>query len=361
MNITIVGGGNIGTQFAVHCAKKGHRVRIYTSKPVLFASELEIVNEENTVIHRGKIDIATSSYEVAFADAELIFVTIPAFCMEKIATEIRRFMKPGVLIGLVPGTGGGECAFKSCIERGAIVFGLQRVPSVARLVEYGRKVRAVGYRNKLAVATLPGSYCELCCKTVENIFDITCERLPNYLNVTLTPSNPILHTTRLYILFRDYYVGKKYSRIPYFYEEWDTETSELLLKCDDEVQMVCKKLSEFDLREVKSLKVHYESMDAEALTKKIRSIKGFQGLLTPMKEPGGEGYYIPDFDSRYFSADFSYGLSILIQIARFIGVETPNMLMVYEWYCKIVNTSTEFEFEHYGIRGVDELYEFYNI
>ena len=31
MKITIVGAGNIGTQFAVHCAQKGHEVTIYTS------------------------------------------------------------------------------------------------------------------------------------------------------------------------------------------------------------------------------------------------------------------------------------------------------------------------------------------
>ncbi len=359
MNITIIGGGNVGTQFAVHCAEKGHRVRIYTSKPDLFTKKIEIVNEDNVLIHTGTIDVATNSYNVALAEAELIFVTIPAFCMNQAADEICKYVKPGMLIGLVPGTGGGECAFKSCIERGAIVFGLQRVPSVARLVEYGKTVRAVGYRNRLAIAAIPGAYCETCCKIVESIFDIACERLSNYLNVTLTPSNPILHTTRLYILFKHYYNGKNYSRIPYFYEEWDVETSELLLKCDDEVQMVCTKLEKFDLREVRSLKVHYESKNAETLTKKIRSIMGFKGLLTPMKMQGA-GCYIPDFSSRYFIADFSYGLSIIIQVAEIAGVNTPNMRMVYEWYCSIVSDRTEFKLEDYSIRDIDELYDFYD-
>ena len=30
MYITIVGAGNIGTQFAVHCGMKGHDVTFYT-------------------------------------------------------------------------------------------------------------------------------------------------------------------------------------------------------------------------------------------------------------------------------------------------------------------------------------------
>ena len=43
MKITIVGGGNIGTQFAVHCAEKGHNVTVYTSTPKLFKKRLNIV------------------------------------------------------------------------------------------------------------------------------------------------------------------------------------------------------------------------------------------------------------------------------------------------------------------------------
>ena len=42
MNITIVGCGNIGTQFAVHCAAKGHAVTIYCSKPDVVSKNLEI-------------------------------------------------------------------------------------------------------------------------------------------------------------------------------------------------------------------------------------------------------------------------------------------------------------------------------
>ena len=41
MKITIVGGGNIGTQFAVHCAEKGNEVKIYTSTPKLFSKHLQ--------------------------------------------------------------------------------------------------------------------------------------------------------------------------------------------------------------------------------------------------------------------------------------------------------------------------------
>ncbi len=67
MKITIVGGENIGTQFAaVHCAEKGHAVTVYTSKPDLYDGRLNIVDEHGVVTHEGDILIATNNPKVAF-------------------------------------------------------------------------------------------------------------------------------------------------------------------------------------------------------------------------------------------------------------------------------------------------------
>lgn len=62
MNVTIVGAGNVGTQFAVHCAEKGHKVIFYGSKPEKISRELTVINERDEVIHQGTIHKATSNY-----------------------------------------------------------------------------------------------------------------------------------------------------------------------------------------------------------------------------------------------------------------------------------------------------------
>ncbi len=240
MNISIVGAGNIGTQFAVHCAEKGHRVTVFGSRPNEISKEIRIVGENNEIIHSATIYNSTNEEENAFRDARLVFVTVPAYCMSDIAKKIEPFANCDMNICLVPGTGGGECAFKTCVEKGATIFGLQRVPSVARLIEYGKTVRAIGYRDELFVASLPAKNVSFCANVIESIFDIKCTAMPNYLNLTLTPSNPILHTTRLKKLFEDYEDDYIYERVPLFYEEWDDESSELLFACDSEVQELCK-------------------------------------------------------------------------------------------------------------------------
>lgn len=357
MNITIVGAGNIGTQFAVHCAEKGHNVIIYGSRPEEVQKELEIVDETGKVLHKGIIKKATRVAAEAFSNAEVIFVTMPAYCMKKIALEIAPFVKSHVKIGLVPGTGGGECAFRKCIEKGAVIFGLQRVPSVARLVKYGKQVCAIGYRSELNVGALPSHYGEECRRLVEEIFQIPCNVVKEYLSLTLTPSNPILHTSRLRILFKDYKDGMLYDKVPLFYEEWDNETSELLMRCDEELQCICKKLTMFDLNDVKSLKIHYESDTPEELTDKIRSIKGFKGLKSPVKQIGDK--YIPDFSSRYFTADFPYGLFILLQVGNMVNIDIPNMKEVYEWYRSVTDLENEFSFEEYDIKNLSDFKSFY--
>ena len=357
MNITVVGGGNVGTQIAVHCAEKGHNVTVYTSKPQNFSKHLIIVNENGETIHQGDIKLSTSDERQSFESADLIFITMPAYCMESVAKKILPYARKGMKIGIVPGTGGGECAFRNCILAGAELFGLQRVPSVARLEEYGRVVRATGYRDTLHVAALPNSATENIRGIIESIFDMKCEALPNYLNLTLTPSNPILHTTRLKTIFEDYKPGMHYDSLPLFYEEWSDKTSYLLFDCDAEVQRICQAMVEFDLSCVKSLREHYESDTPEALTQKIRSIKGFKGLTTPsVKEDSG---YIPDLNSRYFTADFSYGLTIIKQIADIYGLYVPNIVETLNWYDNISLNNEKYSFEEYGIRSREEFVAFY--
>ena len=357
MNITIVGAGNIGTQIAVHCASKGHNVTMFTTKYDQISKSLKIVNELGETTLAGNISCATDEAALAFGGADLIFITVPAFHMQKTAETMYPHLKIGAKICLVPGSGGGEFAFKTAIDKGCVLFGLQRVPSVARLVEYGKIVCATGYRDELFVAAIPHSFVNECSKIISDIFDMKCSVMPNYLNITLTPSNPILHTTRLKSIFEDYETGKIYADVPLFYEGWTDKSSELLLMCDSEVQNICKALNMFDLSYVKSLKIHYESENAEQLTNKITSIKAFKGLKTPCVQVGNE--FSPDLNSRYFTADFSFGLAILIQIADFLNLPCPFMKSTMAWYDRISLQKESFCFADFGINNLDDLIEFY--
>ena len=240
----------------------------------------------------------------------------------------------------MPGSGGAAFAFYNLIQKGMILLGMQRVHSISRLKSYGQSVYMLGRKEELHIGTIPAYAVDRYKEIVENLFSIKTDTLPNYLNVTLTPSNPILHTARLYALFhaqpRDY----EYADNPLFYEEWDDESSEVLLNFNDELMQICDKLP-LDVSGVISLRIYYESDSIESMTAKIRNMEELKGLGSPMCK-SGNGWKV-DWNSRYFTADFPFGLKILIDIAKLFDVETPEMNKVWKWYLGTGTIESVFE------------------
>ena len=89
----------------------------------------------------------------------------------------------------------------------------------------------------------------------------------------------------------------------------------------------------------------------------MRSIESLKGLTTPSVSV--KGGYIPDFNSRYFKADFTYGLYILIQIVGFAGVKAINCQETLDWYLKFGDREKAFRYTDYGIDTLEKFEEFY--
>jgi opine dehydrogenase len=215
-----------------------------------------------------------------------------------------------------------------------------------------------GRKDSISAAAIPGRYISEICADLCRLFTMKCNPLPNYLCVTLTPSNQLLHTVRLYNLFHDYREGKIYPDNILFHEEWDEQSSALLLACDGELQQLCGRLSSLDLVNVISLRIHYESNTVKELTSKIRSITAFKGILSPMvKVPGG---WIPDWGSRYFTSDFSYGLAITRQFAEIAGLDTPNIDKILGWYAGMPKENhLDVDLKNLGLNSTPDIYAFY--
>ena len=152
----------------------------------------------------------TDNIEEAVLNKDLVWVTTPAHCFPKIASMISPYVKEGQYIGIVPGSGGAEFAFHEVIEKGAVLFGLQRVHSVASLKEYGHSVYALGGKSEIYIGSIPEDYSIKICELAGELFDLPCIPLSSYLDVTFSPSNQIIHTARIYCMFKDYHRGVKY-------------------------------------------------------------------------------------------------------------------------------------------------------
>lgn len=332
MRIGIIGGGNLGTLIAAQVAHQGHTVTVVTSSPHRWCREIEVT--DTVTGHDFRAPLAEVSDDPAkLATCEYIFLTVPPEVFSHWAGILPNVLRKSQTLIVVPGSGGAEIAFHHLINEGVRVYGLQRVPYIARLETYGHHVKLLGTKPKLFGAAIPSNRSDQVSRDISTLFETPTETLGTYLAVTLTPSNPILHTSRLYSMFRDYTKEKIYRRIPLFYEEWDDASSQILLAADQELQAICRAFSELDLSGVESLSSYYEGTIPAEITATITGIQAFKGLETPHRKMS-DGF-TPDWTSRYFTTDFPYGLHILIQFGEVAQVPTPTMNEMWDWYCSV--------------------------
>jgi len=76
------------------------------------------------------------------------------------------------------------------------IFGLQNIPWICKTTVYGSEARILGPKEALKAASSPVEHTAFVCGIVEQMFDITTGPLPNFLCLTLTPSNQIIHPAR---------------------------------------------------------------------------------------------------------------------------------------------------------------------
>lgn len=362
MKIGIIGGGNLGSVLAVNFSLNND-VILYTNlvdKVDEYKPDMQVFCEDTNSYKTGKNIRYTTSLKQLAENSFYIFITFPSFMFEALANDLIPHLNKNHHLVFIPGSGGAELFFKGAIEKGATITGLQRVHAIARIIEFGKLIKESGIKPKLRIASVPSLYNDTAAEDLNKLYNIPVEKLDNYLNVTFVNSNPILHTSRLYTIFKDYPTVKEYPSMPLFYEGWDIPSSSLLIKMDDELFKIIGALKEKGLHVsgIEPLLKYYESHDAESLTKKLSSITAFKGIGTPSVR-NENGTFSPDLNSRYFTADFPYGLDILLSFGRTIGLKLHNMEMVSNWYHRISKNADSFSLEKFGINCIEDITKFY--
>lgn len=337
MKVTIVGAGNIGLAITAYLAAKGQdEVTLFTCKDVLLNGEKVVLEdaESASVVETDDFHV-TNDPERAFSTAQMILCTYPAFLRKKFVDAYGTFFSKGMKLGFVPGYGGAEYSCGKLINRGIIIFGLQRVPYVARAEKKENVYHAniLSKKNCLYCAAIPKRYSGEIAEELSVLLDIPCTELKEYLAITLAPSNPLLHITGLYNVFHNHDSNFDYNQPLKFYTEWNDDTSRMLFEYDCELQTICKALTPLDMSEVVPLPVYYEAPTPEQMTKKLKSIRAFEAVMVPLKQTGSR--YVPDMDSRMFVEDYPFGVCVIKDFARIANVKTPTVDLLLEFYFKL--------------------------
>ena len=324
--VCICGGGSLAHVCAgVLSSQPDVEVNIFTRKPELWSHQLEVTDSRGKV-YNGNLNIISNSPEEAFKDCNIVFLCLPGFTIEGTLNSIKPYIGNAVVGSIVCSTGFFFAAHR-ILGEDARLFGFQRVPYIARTKEYGHTANLLGYKPQLAIAVENVEDNEAFRQLVETLWMTPVKLLGSHYEVSLTNSNPILHTGRLYSMWKDW-DGEVYDHNILFYKEWTNEASQMLIDMDAEFMQLLDVLP-VTKGAIPSLLEYYESHDEESLTRKITSIPAFRNITSPMKEV--DGGWVPDFESRYFTEDFPYGLKYIWQLAHEKNIPCPNVDLVYEW------------------------------
>lgn len=334
MRICICGGGNLAHVIGGWLASRENcEACLLTRRPECWADDgIDVHTPDKKVLH-GVFSVVSSDPEEVMRGVDMVLVCLPGFAIAPELEKIAPYVKPGMSVGSVVSSTGFFLMAKKILPQGTPLFGFQRVPFIARVGEYGKSAYLLGYKKNLPFATLNFSEPEFFGRVLESLFDIPAVLLDDWQKVTLTNSNPILHPSRLYTLFCN--DSRRFEKPVLFYEDWDDMSSEVLVRCDQEYQTVLEKMG-IDGPDMPTLLEYYESADASSLTRKIRSIDAFKGLLAPMKKIS-DSCFVPDYENRYFTEDFPFGLLLIKGYAMKYQVETPQIDAIIEWEQNAVN------------------------
>lgn len=303
-------------------------------------------------------DRVTCDPAEACRDADVVIITVPANFRADLLARIVPHLpadKP-VYVGAIP----GFCGFDWLAERelaarpNAVIWGMKDVAHIAFDLLPGQSIKMGGEKSTLYVATHrreTAASQQALMALLQRLYSAPVVLLPDYLEITLTPGNPIMHSAVIYGLIGPY--GQWHAR-PFPHPLcWWNDCPELgayyLERMDEENQQLCVALeTRLGLRLDSVLPLKQEIIDAygdqiadaHTMLSVLRTNQAYHGIGLPLRKHEAGGYVF-DTQHRVFQEDIAYGLSLLVTIAENLSVSVPYIEEAYRWCSDYMGTSTQ--------------------
>lgn len=355
LTVTICGGGRTGHLNAVLFKQlPGVTVNLLTANPdVLTAHEAgeavvaHLPGNRQITAHFDRV--STDAADV-IPDADVIIVTLPAHARMALLEQITPYVavNKSVFVGAIP----GFCGFDWLAERilgdlpNVVIWGMKDVPHTAFELDPGRSIRMGGPKAMLHVGTHDReddhSRDQLLAH-LNRLYDAPVEMLESFLEITLTPGNPIMHSSVIYGLIGPFgqWHNRQFGKPICWWSECPEIGAYFLERCDGESQKLCKVIERelsVDLSSVRPLKDEIvdaygdQITDSHTMLSVLRSNQAYAGILAPLipDTPSSENL-IMDPKSRAFEEDVAFGLALLVEMGRRLSVPLPHIEEIFGW------------------------------
>lgn len=324
MKYLVVGGGNIAHSLAVAIARR-QAVTVLTRRP----------GDWGLRVNDSPFAVRATNDPACVATADVVFVALPVQALRETLARIKPHLHAKQTVCFTPANILIPEIVDGLAAKGVAIACIQRVPYISRIEDYGHRVRMSAPRavHRLYVSSdeMRSDWKKIC----RELFEGDVEFIHSPLTFVFNNSNPLLHPSRLVVLFRDWR-SRVFCRNPPFYAEWTDESSDLYVKADAEMRTVIEAADSTGacMADYEDVLSHYGVSDSRELTLKLRSIESFKSILSPMREHA-DGTWLPDLESRYFTEDIQ-GTRAIQLMARRYGVETPTIDGLLDGMVKII-------------------------
>lgn len=372
-------------------------VYVFTSRPQNWANriDLEWRNPSGEILgaYCGDIVKASNNPEELFKDADYVVLCMPVHKYQTGLAEIAPYISRSktVCIGTVYGQGGFNWMVDEIRSKynltNIVTFAFGLIPWICRIAEYGHKGITYGCKSVNYAATYPKSYFK---QIDEEFFEQICykwfkkgqvKQSDNFISLTLSVDNQIIHTSRCFGLYKVY--GKTWkckSDVPWFYRDYDDISAQLLadLDCDySKVREMLKKLYpakdfSYMLDYLALERFSYQSQNTDVKESFVNS-QTLVSIQTPVIQ-NSEGLWELDRNYRFFLDDIYFGNCIAKWIAEKLNIKTPTIDQILHWAQEVrheniidnenhlvYNSSDEYSLVksgypcHYGFKTIDDI------
>jgi len=348
IGVCLVSGSN-GTHMNV--AQIGHKaeyfVNIFTRRPEEFSTKeivAEIFNSDETI--KGKINVVSADPKEAAEGCSIFILSCPVCAAESLLQSLKPHLPENAIVGTVFGQGGFDLIAHYVLgdvmeSKNISFFSLFNIPFTCKTVVVGQRVRLQARKHFLKMCCIPNSRFSEIQKLCENLWDVPCQALHNFLEILLTPANQIIHPGRTTGIFENQ-DAHPFDEIPFFYQTMNQQSADNIQNLSNEIQVIKKAIltmypsinldSVIDIGE-RIVAQYCESVsDTSSLLQIFRTNDGYKNFTLPCKEVHGK--YEVNPDARIFTEDIPFGLCVLKDIAEMLNVETPHIDFSIQWHQK---------------------------
>ena len=344
MRIAVLGSGNGGCAIAADCALQGNDVSLFDFER--FSSNINAIKNAQGIQSSGIINgFAPVSYaghdiEKTVKDAEVVFVVGPSYATVPFARAYKKAMQKGQKVIVCPGTNGGALVFKKEIgmdfsDTDIVVSETSTLPYACRILNPGEVHIFHKLKDGFYIASLPAS-------AIDRVYRVFIRVYPggrmmkNVLQTLLQNGNNVIHPAVSLLN-----VGRIESNRDFlFYEEGITPAVGKLMEVVDKERMASAEAFGLEILDEPETGYLQGFMLEKNYHTGYTKAPGFKGIKAPTR-----------IDNRYFTEDVGYGLVLLEDMAKTVGVETPVITSII----RLASVLLETDYHAAALRSLAEL------